>query len=242
MTGYLGIEIRRMLRAPGYALTSIAIPLVMYLIFSNIGVSAQDRADVARYTLISMAAYGAVTAAFSAGTTVVQDRAFGWLRQLRITPLRPVPAVLARGVAAMIVAVPAIVVVCLVGGAVNRVGLSWAQWLEILLLLGLGTAPFAVLGLGVGYLVSAQTAQPVGVAMTIGLSVLGGLWFPSTLLPSAIRAIGSFTPTNAYGDLSRAIALDGDLSMAKLALLVGWLALAALVATLGYRRSGRNTV
>ncbi len=242
MTGYLGIEIRRMLRAPGYALTSIAIPLVMYLIFSNIGVSAGDRTDVARYTLISMAAYGAVTAAFSAGTTVVQDRAIGWLRQLRITPLRPVPAVVARGVAAMIVAVPAIVVVCLVGGAVNRVGLSATQWLEILLLLGLGTAPFAVLGVGVGYLVSAQTAQPVGVAMTIGLSVLGGLWFPSTLLPSMIRTIGSFTPTNAYGDLSRAIALDGSLSMTKFAVLIGWLTLAALLATIGYRRSGRHTV
>jgi ABC-2 type transport system permease protein len=242
MTGYLGIEIRRMLRAPGYALTSIAIPLVMYLIFSNIGVSDDVRADVARSALISMAAYGAVTASFSAGTTVVQDRAIGWLRQLRITPLRPVPAVLARGVAAMIVAVPAILVVCLVGGAVNRVGLSTTQWLEVLMLLGLGTAPFAALGLGVGYLVSAQTAQPIGVAMTIGLSVLGGLWFPSTLLPSVVRTVGSFTPTNAYGELSRAIALDHTLSAGKIAILIGWLMLAALVATVGYRRSGRHTV
>ena len=242
MSGYLGIEIRRMLRAPGYALTSICIPLVMYLIFSNIGVSDADRTDVARYTLISMAAYGAVTAAFSAGATVVQDRSIGWLRQLRITPLRPGPAVVARAIAAMIVAVPAILVVCVVGGAVNRVGLSTAQWAEILLLLGLGTAPFAVLGLGIGYLVTTQAAQPVGMAVTIGLSVLGGLWFPSTLLPPVVRAIGVYTPTNAYGDLSREIALGGGLSAGKFAVLAGWLVVCSLVATLGYRRSGRNTV
>ena len=78
--------------------------------------------------------------------------------------------------------------------------------------------------------------------MTIGLSVLGGLWFPSTLLPSVVRTIGSFTPTNAYGDLSRGIALDSGPSMVKIAVLVGWLALAALIATIGYRRSGRHTV
>lgn len=241
-TRYLGIEVLRMLRMPGYTITSIAIPLIMYLIFSRIGVSDADREGAAVYMLISMAAYGAVTAAFSAGSLVVQDRSIGWLRQLRITPLRPVPAIIGRGLAAMVVALPAIVVVCAVGGAMNGVGLSASQWSEILLVLGLGSAPFAVLGMGIGYLVTAQTAQPVGVAATLGLSLLGGLWFPSTLLPSVLQTIGSYTPTNAYGDLAREIAFGDPLPIGKLVILLCWLALSVALAIVGYRRVGRNTV
>ncbi len=42
------------------------------------------------YILISMAVYGAMIATTSGGAMVAIERALGWWRQLRLTPLHPV--------------------------------------------------------------------------------------------------------------------------------------------------------
>ena len=45
--------------------------------------------NVAAYIMVSMALYGAALTAASGGATVATERALGWSRQLRLTPLHP---------------------------------------------------------------------------------------------------------------------------------------------------------
>ena len=89
----LRIELLRVLRNRRTMIFTLVMPAVFYLIF---GVSQsyadQDagRGNVAAYIMISMAAYGAMIASTGGGAMVATERAQGWSRQLRLTPLSPV--------------------------------------------------------------------------------------------------------------------------------------------------------
>ena len=241
MFGYLSVEIRRLLRSPGYLTSSVAMPLVMYLVMTNLyGGSQTDHHDTAVYFMVSMASFGAVGAALMNGMSVVQDRANGWLRQLRITPLPAGRVVIARGVTGMLVGLPSIVAVCVLGGLINGVHLPMVHWAEVVVLLWLGTAPFALLGLGIGYLVSVQTAQPVTMLLNLGMSILGGLWFPTALFPHTLRVISRFVPTSGYGNIARQIAFNAVPHPSDVAVLVAWFLAFAALAMVAYRRAGRR--
>jgi ABC-2 type transport system permease protein len=243
MRGYVRLELVRLVRSPGYLISSIAMPLVLYLIFSNLGAgSATERHDIAVYLMVSMAAFGAVGSALMNGMIVVQDRSIGWLRQLRITPLSPGRVVLGRGLTGMVASLPSILVVCVLGGAVNDVGLPVARWVEIVALLWVGTAPFALLGLGIGYLVTAQAAQPIMMLLNFGMSILGGLWVPATEFPRFLRQVSKVVPTSGYGNIARQIAANATPHPFDVVVLAAWFVVFAVLAAVAYRRAGRSTV
>jgi ABC-2 type transport system permease protein len=241
MTGYLKLEIRRLLRSPSYLMSSLAMPLVMYLVISNLyGGSGAEREQVAVYLMVSMAGFGAVGAALTNGMSVVADRANGWLRQLRITPLDARRVVVARGLTGMLAGLPGILAVCVVGGVLNGVHLPMAQWVGVIVLLWLGLAPFALLGLGVGYLVSVPAAGPVTMLLNFAMSILGGLWMPATLFPHALRMVSQFVPTFGYANISRQIAFHAAPHLTDIAVLAGWLVAFTALALVAYRRAGRR--
>lgn len=114
------------------------------------------------------------------------------------------------------------------------------QWLAILPLLWLGSLPFALLGLALGYFATSQTAQPLNLLVYLGLSVLGGLWLPLDALPGWVSAVGQLLPTHAYADMSWRIAFGGAPSAGDVVTLGVWLVAFAGLAVLGYRRSVRS--
>ncbi|WP_248958523.1 hypothetical protein [Sphaerisporangium perillae] len=60
------------------------------------GLAPGDERQAALYIMVGMAAYGGMGAAFNNGTGLGEDKALGWLRQLRLTPWRPRPSWPAR--------------------------------------------------------------------------------------------------------------------------------------------------
>lgn len=243
MRGYLKLELQRVLRSPGYLMGGLAMPLVMYLLMTNLyGGSGAERNQTAVYLMVSMAGFGALGAALMNGMAVVQDRGNGWLRQLRITPLSAGRVVVARGMVGMTVALPSIMAVCAIGGLINGVRMPLTHWVAVVGLLWVGIAPFALLGLSVGYLLSIQAAQPVTMLLNFGLSILGGLWVPNTLFPHLLRTVSRFVPTSSYAGIARQIAFDHIPHAADVAVLLAWLVVFAVLASLAYRRSGRSTI
>ena len=69
----------------------------------------------------------------------------------------------------------------------------------------LGSLPFAALGIFVGYLVDANTAQPVSMLITFGLAILGGLWAPTAAFPDTLVTIAQVLPSYHFASLGRAI-------------------------------------
>ncbi|MEZ0070768.1 ABC transporter permease [Planotetraspora sp. GP83] len=240
LMGYIRLEAIRTLRDGGYVVFGIAMPVVMYLVFTNLGLAPGDKHYAAIFTMVSMAAYGALGGAFNNGSGLAEDRAMGWLRQLRLTPLTPGQVVTGKVVTGVVAVVPSIAAVLLTGALVNHVTLAPGQWLAIVGLLWAGTIPFSLLGLGNGYRLTGQTAAMANVATMLSLSIVGGLWVPTTGFPSWLRAIAEWTPSNSYASLSWHVAFGEAPTLREVAILCGWLAAFGLYAMYGYRRAART--
>jgi ABC-2 type transport system permease protein len=239
MFGYIGLEVTRALRDPGYVIMGFAMPVTMYLIFTNLGVAGDDRTWASLYLMVNMAAFGAIGSAFNNGTGIAEDRTAGWLRQLRITPLAPVRVVAGKAGTGMLVVLPAIAGVCLAAALLNGVRLEAWQWISIVLLLWAGSLPFTLLGLAFGYLFSGQTAAVLNIAANMALAIVGGLWLPTEGFPSWLKAVAEWAPSFGYADLPRKVAFGEAPGVGVALILTGWLVAFGILAVYGYRRAGR---
>ncbi|GEB61082.1 ABC transporter permease [Streptomyces gardneri] len=237
ITAYVRLEVRRTLRDAGFTISTIGVPVMMYLLFTNLGT---DDGSFATAAMVGMAAYGALGAALSLGTGVAEDKSTGWLRQLRVTPMTPRQVVTGRALTGSVVVLPAIAGVLLAGGLANGVRMAAWQWAAVALTLWLGSLPFTLLGIGNGYRLSAQTTGVVNVACNLGLAVVGGLWFPTVLFPSWLRTISEYTPTNRFAELGVAMTEGTAPGAGALAVLAVWTALFGMYAAVSYRRSART--
>jgi hypothetical protein len=97
MFGYLRLEATRLVRDVKFAAISLAGPLLMFVALSG-GVKGPSRTATLAYLTVAMAALGAIGAVLNNGSTgLAEDKGLGWLRQLRLTPLRSRQVVAARG-------------------------------------------------------------------------------------------------------------------------------------------------
>ena len=88
----LGLEIRRLLRNRRTVIFALLISAVFFLLFGVNKAYANKplgHGNVSAFIMVSMALYGAVLATTSGGAMVSIERAAGWSRQLRLTPLSP---------------------------------------------------------------------------------------------------------------------------------------------------------
>ncbi|WP_415941053.1 ABC transporter permease [Streptomyces sp. 067-1] len=230
---YLRLETRRTLRDPGFVIGGVAMPVLMYLLFTNLG---GDAGEWKTGAMVGMAAYGAVGSALNTGGGVAEDRAIGWLRQLRVTPMPPHQVVAGRALTASVTVLPAIAAVLGAGGLVNGVRLDAWQWAALALLLWLGSVPFTLLGLGNGYRLTGQTTGVANMVANLGLAVLGGLWFPLALFPEWLRTVSSYTPTNRFAQLGTSVATGQAPPVGGILVLAGWLLAFGAYAVLSYRR------
>ncbi|MFJ9584578.1 ABC transporter permease [Streptomyces acidicola] len=237
MLDYLRLEVRRTLRDTGFVIGGVAMPVMMYLLFTNLGVQEGSWKTA---SMVGMAAYGALGSALNTGGGVAEDRTIGWLRQLRVTPMTSREVVLGRALTGSVTVLPAIVAVLAAGGLVNGVRLDAWQWAAIAVLLWLGSVPFTLLGLGNGYRMTAQTTGVVNMVCNLGLAVVGGLWFPLSLFPDWLRSLSAYTPGNRFASLGTAVADGHAPTLGTITVLTVWLLLFGSYAVVSYRRSGRT--
>ena len=200
MTGlaaFLRFEVLRLLRNPRYVAITVGFPVVFYSLFLH---SLEPAVHIAgttwnTYFMVSMASFGAMVAALNAGgTRLAAERASGWTRQLRVTPLPAWSFITTKIAAALVIALPVICVVELTGLLIGGVRLGLGAWAALTVVLWVSTLPFVVLGVLVGFVASSETAYPLVTALMFLLSFFGGLFTPVGNLPTALRHIAAFLP------------------------------------------------
>ncbi|WP_433388976.1 ABC transporter permease [Micromonospora sp. KLBMP9576] len=237
---YARLELRRTFRDPGFVIFGIGTPLLMYLMFTNIGPKSDDASGWAVTAMVGLAAYGALSAGLTGGTAVAEDKAAGWLRQLRVTPLTPAQAVVGRAATGSLIVLPTITVVLLAGAVVNGVRLGLGQWVALILLLWVGSLPFTMLGLANGYAFSAQTTNVANVVTNLALAFLGGLWFPVSEFPGWLATVARWTPAHRLGELGWDTVQGVVPGFDTVLVLTAWLALFGGYAGYAYRRASRR--
>ena len=240
MTGFLTLELRRSMREVRYLIIAVAMPIGLYLLFTGLygarGQRAQGLPQPAEL-MIAMIAYGAMWAVFSAtGPRIAHERAIGWTRHLRVTPLTPAAALSGKLLTALAAALPAMALVALTAVASHHVQLSAAQWLAMLAAMWAGVLPLALLGLAIGYFAADEIAFPLTMALYFALGALGGLWMPLSTMPLTMQDIGQALPSNSVAELGWRIA-GGQASMPRAVLvLTAWTLGSGLSALFAYRR------
>ncbi|ROS79093.1 ABC transporter permease [Cellulomonas sp. PhB143] len=173
---------------------------------------------------------------FTYGLGVAEDRQQPFDPFLRSLPAGPAPRMIGRIVNGAIFSLFGVVPVVLIGWLFTAAAPSPVQ-----LLAGVGTlllvaVPFTLLGIGVGYSLSAKAALPVVQVILFPLAFAGGLFLPPQLFPSWLDGISMATPTRAGRDLVvQAVTGEAAYSGAWLVLL-GWTVAFAALAGWAYRR------
>lgn len=202
----LSLELRRMLRNRRTIVFALVFPAAMFFVFGS-GAQGDERVgegNVSAYVMVSMALYGGALIAASTGAGVAVERALGWSRQLRLTPLQPAVYIVVKALVALVAGAIAITVVDLVGLAQGRPQMPTAVWVECAVLTLVCTMTFAALGVFAGYVVPGENAmQVLGPGLAL-LSFLGGLFIPLSSYSPVIRDIAFWTPMYGVAEVARA--------------------------------------
>ncbi|HEY3522691.1 MAG TPA: ABC transporter permease [Candidatus Limnocylindrales bacterium] len=212
VAAYLRLEIRRQLRNRRFVIFTIAFPVILYVLYTAV-LETDTNGPVAGlawpvYFLVSMASYGAIGAAMSQANPIAAERASGWTRQLRVTPLPGSAYVTGKLLSAVLLTLPALVLVSVAGASVNHVDLRPAAWVELVVGLALSSVPFAALGILLGYLFDTDSAQGAMVLTFFGMAILGGLFAPIEAFPDPLATIARVLPSYHLAAIGRAIAAD----------------------------------
>lgn len=236
---YFALEMRRQLRDARSLVFVFAVPVVMLLIFGGAYGARFDTAAHLQWivvTTVQIGAYGAMMAALAQAFTIVNERAIGWNRQLRITPLSGTGYMITKVAAALTVGLASIIVVILVSVIFLHAHLSVAGWLMAGLGLWAGIIPFSLIAILIGQFAKPAFAQPLFMVMFLGLALLGGLWIPLDSLPHWVSNVAQVAPSywlNKLGQMGAS--LPGNAGTPAL-VLGAWTLVLAVLITWRYRR------
>jgi ABC-2 type transport system permease protein len=180
---YARYEIVRTFRNRRFFVFSVGFPLVLYFVIAGPNRNEQDFAGsglpAALYYMIGLTAFGTMNTVLSTGTRIAGERAAGWNRQLRLTPLTTRDYFRTKVVVAYLLALITIVILYASGISLG-VHLSAGEWARMTGLILVGLVPFIALGVLMGHLLTTDSIGPAMGGTTALLSLLGGVWFPIT--------------------------------------------------------------
>jgi len=173
---------------------------------------------------------------FTYGLGVAEDRQLPFDPFLRSLPAGPAPRMVARVLNGGIFSLFGVVPLVLIGWLFTEAAVTAPE-----LLAGVGTVllvsvPFVLLGMAIGYSLTAKAALPVVQVILFPLAFAGGLFVPPAFFPPWLDAISLATPTRAGRDLL-VQALTGEPAYALAwPVLLGWTVAFAALAVWAYRR------
>ena len=240
MTPLFVFQLRRVGRNKQYLFFTVLLPALFTIVFTKI-VGRQFAGpahyqDVAGAIMVSMMAYGALGAALGATIRISFDRASGWLRQLRITPVQQTQVLAVDITVGALLTLPGLVVVALVGRFSSGVQLGWTTWVALIAVLWAGSTTFVVLGLLIGLSLEEKAAGgAIGIVGTI-LAALGGLWWPVEMFPASMQTLARTLPSYWYAELGRQVAAGSAPGAVEVLMMAVFTAVFAVLAVFVARR------
>lgn len=246
-TTMLRIEGVRQLRNPYTLAFTLAMPVVMYLLFgasAGYGSMSAGHGNIAFYVMVSMAAYGTAVAMSSLTSLAAAESKQGWGRQLAMTPLGTAGYALTKLLTAFTFAVLALLAVFIAGAVTGAQATDLWRWFATAgIILGIGLI-YGLYGLGVGLFFNADSSAALASISMTFFAFFGNVFMP---LDGVMLDIARFTPLYGFVALSRWPLTEGALTTGQtdplwvvLLNVVVWVLLFTALVVAGVKRSRRR--
>ncbi len=170
---YTRYELLRTIRNRRFFALSLGFPLVLFFLIAgpnhNVHNLGGTGISAPMYFMVGMVSFGTMSAMLSCGGRIAAERAVGWNRQLRISPLSTRAYFRAKVLTAYMTAMLSMVVLYAAGVSLG-VSMPASDWLKMTFLILVCLVPFAALGIAVGHML---TPDSIGPAIGGGVALLG---------------------------------------------------------------------
>jgi ABC-2 type transport system permease protein len=226
MTSTFGLaraEVMRLRRNKRYAIFTVAIPVILYLVLApSVKGDHVYGIDYAAFEMVALASLGAFSGALTGNAQrIAQERKDGWVRQLRLTPLPAKAYVIAKIAASMAVTLPSVLIVLLLGRFYGGVHLALWKWFAIFGVIWIGSLTFTALGIALGYRYKPDTVQPIAMIIYLAMSIFGGLWFA---LSGFLEKIAKYLPTYQMTRIGTDVIAGQSVPMIAFIVIAAWFA------------------
>lgn len=225
------------IRVPIAVIGNLLFPGVALLFFVVPQQAVASQPLVAVGAVAQLGTFAVMSAClFTLGAGVAEDRQLAFDPYVRTLPAGAGPRLAGRVVTGIVFCLSAQVPVLAIALLLTEASTSPWRVLGGLALVPVIAVPFLLLGLAIGYAMSAKAALAVVQAVLFPLAFAGGLFLPPELFPGWLDAVSHALPSRAARDLAVQVTTGAPGSAAALPVLLGWTAVFAVLAVLAYRR------
>lgn len=197
-------EVLKNLRMPAYTISSLAFPLMFYLLFAMMFGSQQiGDTRAAAYMLATMGSFGVVGAAmFGYGVGIATERGQGWMVIKRASPMPPLAYFSAKTLMAILMSSIIVLMLFAAGALTQGIRMPFETWALMFGIMVTCVIPFCALGLAFGYLAGPNSAPVIVNFIYLPLGFFSGMWIPLAVLPAFIQNLAPWLPTYHMGQLA----------------------------------------
>jgi ABC-2 type transport system permease protein len=179
--------------------STVALPVIFLVIFVSVfgnQLLGPEHVKASTYYVPGIAALAVLTASFSnLVISVTAQRELGVLKRRRATPVPAWVLVGARALASLVISLAVSALVIAIGSIAYGVQIATSELGALALSVAVGSLALACLGYATTTAIgSAESAQPLVLAITLPLSFISGIFIPSVRLPSALQEIAEVFP------------------------------------------------
>jgi ABC-2 type transport system permease protein len=233
-----GLELRTLLRNGEQLLLTLIIPVLLLVVFSSeslISVGHGSRISFIAPGILALAVMSTSFTSLAIGTGF--ERRYGVLKRLGATPLSRSGLIMAKALTVLAVEAAQVVIIVVVSlllgwhPVVTALGL-----LSCVLILIVGSAAFSGLAMLMAGTLRAEATLAAANLIYLVLLGLGGVVFPLTKFPAAIRPVLRLLPSGAMSDGLRGVLRYGaGLPARDLLVLLVWAVVGIALAARTFR-------
>jgi ABC-2 type transport system permease protein len=229
------------------AFFTFLLPVIFFLVFGSIygnSTITKEHIRAAPFLEAGMIGYGVASTAFAGlAITMVIRRESGVLKRIRATPLPPWTYLLAVLVSTFITFLLEAALLIVLGRLLFSVAVP-SQPFSLFLVLVIGAAAFAAMGLGLTGLVrSAEGSSAVVNFVYLPMAIISGTFFTPKEYPGFLRAIADVLPLTYFTKLTRDVMVHHQhiwSQTGSLAVVLLWGVIGLVAALRGFRWQPRE--
>jgi ABC-2 type transport system permease protein len=190
-------ELLKNIRIPIYAISTVAFPLMFYVLFGIVlgAGNPVNRNENATYMLATMGCFGVIAVAlFGFGVSLAIERGQGWLQVKRASPMPVSAYFFGKLCSALTFSTVIMLLLLAIGYSFGGVRMPILTAAKLVGILVAGAIPFSAMGMAIGYFAKPNSAPGLVNLIYLPMSFCSGLWIPLFLLPHGLRAFAKLLP------------------------------------------------